>query len=138
MNNENKQKSKLWVALPTAIIVGVAVIFLFFVFMVVYGHVINPGHEESHYQEVANLYGPYANIIGGIPVMFAAGRLLRWFFGDRALKIGIAACVIYSTLYLIVLIAGGIFTAYLPHILVSFATKLPAVYLGARTPEQAS
>ena len=55
--------------------------FLFFLFMVLYGHVINPGHEESFYQEAANRFGPYASILGGIPLMYLAGRWMRQRFG---------------------------------------------------------
>lgn len=134
MNTDSTQKSRLWVALPTAIIVGVANIFVFFVFMVLYGHVINPGLEESHYQEFANRYGPYSHIIAGIPIMFVTGLILRRYLGARALKVAILAWAIYVAIYLMILIAAGEIMNVLPFFVVSFATKLAATYLGARTP----
>lgn len=121
-----------WIALPTAIVVGILNVFLFFLFMVLYGHVINPGQEESFYQEAAGRFGPIASIIGGIPLMFAAGVVLRKLLGDRALKVGILAWCIYAAVDSAILIAVGQFTSFLPYIMVSFATKLGAMYLGAR------
>ncbi len=122
-------------ALPTAIIAGVANVTLFFLFMVLYGYVINPGHEDSFYQEAANRFGPYASIIGGIPVFFIAGLLLRQFLGTRALRIGIVAWGIYFVLDVAIILAAAAdkFISFLPLIVVSFATKLAAIYLGART-----
>lgn len=135
MSNENKQNSRLWVALPTAILAGVANVFLFFLFMVLYSYVIDPGHEEKYYQEAANRFGPYASIVGGIPVMFSAGVVLRRFLGDRALKVGIAAWAIYFALDLAIVLAAAAdqFVSFLPLIVVSFATKFAAIYLGSRS-----
>jgi len=135
MSNENKQSSKLWVALPTAIIAGVANVMLFFLFMVLYGHVINPGHEDSFYQEAANRFGPYASIIGGMPVFFLTGVVLRRFLGERALKVAITAWAIYLVVdvAIIIAVAADQIAAFLPLMVVSFATKLAAIYLGART-----
>lgn len=132
------RSSKLWVALPTAILAGVANVFLFFLFMVLYSYVIDPGHEESYYQTAANRFGPYASIIGGIPVFFIAGVVTRRFLGERALKVAIAAWSIYVAIDLAILFAAGQFTAFLPHIVVSFATKLGAIYLGARVTNKGS
>lgn len=132
MSSENRQSSRLWIALPTAILAGVANVSLFFLFMVLYGYVIAPGHEDIYYQDAANRFGPYASIIGGIPVFFLAGVMLRRFLGERALKVAIVAWGIYVAIDFAILIAVGQFTAFLPHIVVSFATKLGAIYLGAR------
>jgi hypothetical protein len=138
MNIENKQSSRLWVALPTAILAGVINVLLFFLFMVLYGHVINPGHEDSFYQETANRFGPYASIIGGIPVFFLTGVILRRFLGERALKVAITAWGIYLgvDLAIIIAVAAGQITAFLPHMVVSFASKLGAIYFGARVSEK--
>jgi hypothetical protein len=136
MENKNNKSSRLWVALPTAILAGALNVFLFFLFMVLYGYVIDPGQQDSHYQEAASKFGPYASIIGGIPVMFLAGLTLRRFFGRRALRIGIAAWAIYLALDLAIIIAVGQLITFLPHIFVSFSTKLMAIYLGSRTSAQ--
>ncbi|HRI03347.1 MAG TPA: hypothetical protein PLL77_06355 [Pyrinomonadaceae bacterium] len=129
------EKSRLWVALPTAIIAGVVNVTLFFLFMVLYGHVINPGHEDAFYQEAANRFGPYASIIGGIPVFFVTGLVLRRFLSTRALKVGIAAWAIYFVLDVAIILAAAVdkVISFLPLIVVSFATKFVAIYFGART-----
>lgn len=134
MNSENKQSSKLWVALPTAIVAGVVNVFLFFLFMVLYGQVIDPGHADSYYQEAANRFGPYASIIGGIPVFFVTGVLLRRFLGERALKVAVTAWAIYLAvdLAIIIAVAGGEALGFLPQMIVSFVSKLAAIYFGAR------
>lgn len=130
--------SKLWVALPTAIVAGIVNIFLFFLFMVLYGHVINPGQDDAFYQDAASRFGPYASIIGGIPVFFAAGRILRRFLGERAFKVAIAAWTIYVAVdfAIIVAVAADQIIAFLPLLATSFGTKLAAIYFGARTPAQ--
>lgn len=133
-----KEGSKLWVALPTAIVSGIVNISLFFLFMVLYGHVINPGHDDAFYQDAAGRFGPYASIIGGIPVFFIAGRLLRRFLGERAIKVAIAAWVIYVAVdfAIIVAVASDQIVAFLPLLATSFGTKLAAIYFGARFPAQ--
>lgn len=130
MKNES---SKLWLALPVAIAVGVCNIFAFFLFMVLYGHVINPGQDDQFYQDAASRFGPFASIIAGIPIMYFAGRILRKLLGTRALKVGIAAWCIYLAVDIAIVTAMGQILNFLPHVVISFATKLAAIYLGART-----
>lgn len=117
---------------PAAFAAGVANIMLFFLFMVVYGHVINPGHQESYYQEAAGRFGPYASIVGGIPIMYITGRILRGLLGSNAIKAGIAAWAIYVVVDMSIVVAVGQFISVVPQIVVSFVTKLIAVYFGAR------
>jgi hypothetical protein len=133
-----KESSKLWLALPTAIVAGIVNVFLFFLFMVLYGHVINPGHDDAFYQDAASRFGPYASIIGGIPVFFTAGRLLRRYLGERALRVAIAAWMIYVAIdfAIIVAVASEQILGFLPLLATSFGTKLAAIYFGARMPAQ--
>lgn len=119
-------------AVPAAFAAGVANVMLFFLFMVVYGHVINPGHPETYYQEAAGRFGPYASIFGGIPIMYLVGTLLRRLLGRNAVKAGIAAWAIYVVVDVSIVVAVGQFISVVPQIAVSFVTKLIAVYLGAR------
>lgn len=130
MKNES---SKLWLALPVAIAVGVCNIFAFFLFMVLYGHVISPGQDDQFYQDAASRFGPFASIIAGIPIMYFAGRILRKLLGTRALKVGIAAWCIYLAVDIAIVTAMGQILNFLPHVVISFATKLAAIYLGAKT-----
>ena len=104
MKNES---SKLWLALPVAIAVGVCNIFAFFLFMVLYGHVINPGQDDQFYQDAASRFGPFASIIAGIPIMYFAGRILRKLLGTRALKVGIAAWCIYLAVDIAIVTTAG-------------------------------
>ena len=123
---------RLLLAFPTAIVVGILNVFLFFLFMVLYGYVINPGHEESFYQDAANRFGPYVSIIAGIPVMYIAGVILRRFLRSDGLKVGILAWFIYLVIDVSIVIAAGQIFNFLPHVVVSFVTKLVAIYLGAK------
>lgn len=132
----SNNSSKLWLALPTAIIVGICNVFAFFLFMVLYGHLINPGQEDQVYQDAASRFGPYASIIAGIPIMYLAGRVLRRSLGPRAVKIGIVAWCIYLAVDVAIVTAMGQILNFLPHIIVSFTTKLAAIYFGAKTTKE--
>lgn len=131
---KGKPEDRKWFlyAVPAAFAAGVANVMLFFLFMVIYGHVIDPGHPDSYYQEAAGRFGPYASIVGGIPIMYLVGVLLRRLLGSNAVKAGIAAWAVYLTVDIALLIAVGQFTSFLPQISVSFVTKLVAVYFGAK------
>lgn len=131
--NKDQSKFKLLLAFPTAILVGVLNVFLFFLFMVLYGYVINPGHDESFYQQAANSFGPVASIIGGIPLMYIAGRWIGKRVGPGlAVTAGLLVWLIYLSVDLAIIVASGVLLSVLPIVAVSFATKLGAVYLGAR------
>lgn len=131
---KGKPEDRKWFlyAIPAAFAAGIANVMLFFLFMVVYGHVIDPGHPESYYEEAAGRFGPYASIIGGIPIMYLVGVLLRRRLGGNAVKTAIAAWAIYVTVDMAIVAAVGQFASFLPHIVISFASKLIAVYFGAR------
>lgn len=131
---ETKSYTKLWIALPTAIVVGILNVFLFFLFMVLYGYVINPGHDEQFYQDAASRFGPIASIIGGIPLMFLAGRWIGKRVGPRvAIKAALLVWLIYFTVDVAIVAASGFLIGLLPMVIISFATKLIAVYLGGRS-----
>ena len=42
-------------------------------YMVVYGHLINPGHPDQFYQDHVQVAAPYCSIVAGIPLMLLAG-----------------------------------------------------------------
>lgn len=137
----NGSKAELWLALPTAIAVGLLNVFLFFLFMVLYGHVINPGHEDSFYQEAANRFGPISSIICGIPLMFLAGRWIGKRVGPQlAVWAALLVWLIYFIVDVSIVAAAGFFTGLFQVVLVavSFTTKLIAVYLGGRSSQKSS
>ncbi|MBX3295562.1 MAG: hypothetical protein KF762_07605 [Acidobacteria bacterium] len=132
MSETEVRRGKLWMALPTAIAAGVTNVFVFFLFMVAYGNLIDPGHADIYYQEAANRFGPYLSIIAGMPIMFIAGVLLRRFYGNNGLKIGLLAWAIYLVLDVAIIAAVGQLGNLSVLVAVSFTTKLLAIYLGAK------
>jgi len=132
--SENVSFIKLWIAFPTAIVVGILNVFLFFLFMVLYGYVINPGHEDQFYQDAANRFGPIASIISGIPLMYLAGRWIGKRVGPQlAIKAALLVWLIYFTVDVAIVAASGFLFSLLPMVVISFSTKLIAVYLGGRS-----
>ncbi len=134
MTNQDQKvsKLKLLLALPTAIVVGLLNVFMFFLFMVLYGYVINPGHEESFYQQEASRFGPISSIIGGIPLMYLAGRWIGRTVGSQlAIVAAILVWAIYLLVDLAIVAASGVLIGILPLFIISFGTKLGAVLLGA-------
>ena len=70
-----------------AALIGVAMLVLVtnvaasVLYMVIYGHIIDPGHEPKYYQDHIQVAGPYCSIVAGIPIMFLAGWLVATNFG---------------------------------------------------------
>ena len=50
-------------------------------YMVLYGHLINPGHDKAYYDAHVQVAGPYIGIVAGIPLMFFAAC---WWVGSGA------------------------------------------------------
>ncbi|HAN96940.1 MAG TPA: hypothetical protein DCQ98_05665 [Planctomycetaceae bacterium] len=67
------------ILMRVAALVGAALLVLIFnvaatvLYMVVYGHLIDPGHEASYYEKHVQAAGPYCSIVFGIPLMAATG-----------------------------------------------------------------
>lgn len=125
-------KTRLLLALPAAIAVGVVNVICFILFMVIYSYAIDPGHDETYYQEAADRFGPIASIICGIPLMYLAGRWLgKWVGPQLAVTASVLMWLVYFVLDLGLVAASGVLMSLLPIIVISFATKLAAAYLGA-------
>ena len=122
-----------------ALLVGVAVLVLVanvaasILYMVVYGHVIDPGHDPQYYNDHIQVAGPYCSIVAGIPLMFLAGW---WVAGWWRRALGVRAAWIvwlaYTVIDLAILLAAGMSIGVGLLFVVSFATKLAAVHFGAR------
>ena len=131
--SKSPSKAKLLLALPTAIVVGILNVFCFFLFMVLYSYVINPGHEQDFYSEAANRFGPISSIICGMPLMYLAGRWIGKRVGPQmAVPAALLVWTVYFVLDLLVVAASGVLMSVLPLFAISFSTKLAAVYLGGR------
>jgi len=114
-------------------VVNIAVSVLY---MVVYGHLINPGHPKEFYNEHVKVAAPYCSIVAGVPLMFLAGLWVAGWGGPGA-PMGVKAALIVWLTYAvvdlaIVLAAGGMTTKTGVLVAVSLLTKLAAAYAGAQ------
>lgn len=122
-----------------ALLVGVAVLVLVaniavsILYMVLYGHVIDPGHDTQYYNEHIQVAGPYCSIVAGIPLMFLAGW---WVAGLWRRALGVRAAWIvwlaYTVIDLAILLAARMSLGVGVLFVVSFATKLGAALWGAK------
>ena len=111
------------------LVVNVAVSILY---MVVYGHLIDPGHEERYYNDHIKVAAPYCSIVAGIPLMFLAGwRVGGWWEREFAVKAALAVWLAYALIDISVLLAVGLTPRIAVLFAVSFLTKLAAAYSGA-------
>lgn len=101
-------------------------------YMVVYGHLINPGHPEAYYQEHIKVAAPYCSIVAGIPLMFLAGLWVAgWWQGQLGIKAALVVWLTYAIIDVGVLLASGMTSKIAILVTVSMLTKLAAVYAGA-------
>ena len=105
---------------------------LSFVYMVVYSHLIDSGHDERYYREHVKVAAPYCSIVAGIPLMFLAGWwIAAWWEVAFAVKAALMVWLIYALIDIAALTAAGLTTRLAVLAAVSLLTKLAAVYLGA-------
>lgn len=117
------------VALLVLLVTNVAVSVLY---MVVYGHVLNPGHEPQYYQDHIQVAGPYCSIIAGIPILFLAGWWVAgWWRRSMDFHGAFVVWLAYTIIDLSILLVAGLSLGVGVLFVVSFATKLGAVYCGA-------
>lgn len=103
-------------------------------YMVLYGHVINPGHEPKFYQDHIQVAGPYCSIVAGIPLMFVAGWWVAgWWDRSLATRGAFVVWLAYTVIDLTILFFAGLTFGVGVLFVVSFATKLAAAYAGATT-----
>ena len=114
-----------------ALLVLVVNVALSILYMVVYGHVIDPGHEEQYYHDHIKVAAPYCSIVAGIPLMFLAGWWVGgWWEGEFAVKAALVVWLTYALIDFGVLLAAGLTPRIAVLSAVSVLTKLAAVYLG--------
>jgi hypothetical protein len=100
-------------------------------YMVLYGHLINPGHDKAYYDAHVQVAGPYIGIVAGIPLVFFAGLLVgRFWSADLAVP---AALIMWLT-YAVIDVGGAVAWGLTPRIIavvaVSVLTKLAAADAG--------
>ena len=123
-------KDWIWIItyalLIMAVNVGISVLY-----MVVYGHLLNPGQPASHYQEHVQIAAPYSSIIAGAPLFYLAGRFLtrRWPTTLRV-RAALLVALIYALIDIALLAATGVQLRLLIFVVISIATKFLAAFLG--------
>ena len=101
-------------------------------YMVVYGHLIDPGHEEQYYRDHIKVAAPFCSIVAGIPLMFLAGWWVgRWWESAFAVKAALLVWLAYALIDFILVLAAGLTTRIAVLVAVSLLTKLAAAYFGA-------
>lgn len=93
-------------------------------YMVVYSHAIDPGHEKAYYEAHVRIAAPYCSIVAGIPLMFLVG----WWVGMRP---AILVWLVYAFVDVAVFAASGPTLRLGALVAVSLLTKLVSAYLGA-------
>lgn len=106
--------------------VGLSVLYMIF-----YGYVINPGHDEQFYQDHVQIAAPYCSIVFGIPLFYF---VCRWIGGrwekDFAVKAAISVWIVYALIDVTALVASGLTLWIAGLMTVSLITKLISAYFG--------
>lgn len=115
-----------------AVLVMVSNVLVSVLYMVVYGYLIDPGHEQQYYDAHVQIAAPYCSIVAGIPLMFLAGWWVGgWWQGEFAVKSALVIWLTYAVIDVAIVLAVGITWKDAVLVAVSLLTKLAAVYLGA-------
>lgn len=115
-----------------ALLVMVLNVAVSILYMVVYSYFIDTGHDAKYYQEHIQVAAPYCSIVAGMPLMFLAGWWVgTWWNNELAVKAAVVVWLAYALIDMSALLAAGLTTKIAVLFLVSFLTKLAAVYMGA-------
>ena len=109
-------------------VVNVAVTILY---MVVYGHVIDTGHERAYYDAHVKIAAPYCSIVAGIPLMFLAGLWVGGWDVTLAVQSALIIALAYAVIDVASLAVSGPTVRMSVFVAISVLTKLAAVYCGA-------
>ncbi len=114
------------VAALTGLALGVMVInvAVSILYMVVYSHVIDPGHAKEYYEAHVKIAAPYCAIVGGIPLMFLVG-------GWVGMRPALLVWLVYTLISLATLAASGPTLRTGAFVAVSVLTQLVSACLGA-------
>ena len=125
------EKNRWWIAIPAALLVMIANIVIAVLWVAVYSHLIDPGHDEAYYEAYAQTSVPYSAIIAGMPLMFLAGRLIGSKFPKgNSVKAALLVWFIYFLIDFSIIALTGKLALLALLFTVSFVTKLGAAYLG--------
>ncbi len=126
-----EKKNRWWLIVPAALAVLIINVLIHVLYMVAYGYIIDPGHDEAYYQAYAQLSAPYSSIIAGMPLMFFAGHWIGNRFPARnSVKAAVLVWLVYFLIDITVIALAGALASIVLLFFISFATKLAAAYLG--------
>ena len=108
--------------------VNVAITILY---MVVYSHAIDVGHEKAYYEDHVKVAAPYCSIVAGIPLMFFAGVWVGGWDVAIAARSALILWLTYAVIDVAIVAASGLTFRMGVLVAVSLLTKLAAVYYGA-------
>lgn len=101
-------------------------------YMVVYGHVIDRGHEQAYYDAHVRVAAPYCAIVAGMPLMFFVGLWAGGFWGMKlAVQSALIIWATYTVVNFVFLAASGLTLRIGVLFAISTVTQLGAVYGGA-------
>jgi hypothetical protein len=114
-----------------AVLILVANVILTVIYMVVYGHFIDPGHDPKYYADHVQIAGPYCGIAGGSFLMFLAGYLISLRFDRSEARKNVAGVwATYGILDFGILAATGLSSAIGALFAVSMIAKGIAGFAG--------
>lgn len=125
----NVQSIRWGAAVGGALLAEIAQIIASVLWVAVYSYVLNPGQPISVYEQHAQTSGPWVSILAGFPIFYAASRWVA-----RSLPTGLALFGVFLVLdgTLLLLMDAQIAKEILWLVVLSYATKLLACYLGGR------
>src|SRR5262245_42966701 len=100
-------------------------------YMVVYSHVIDVGHEKAYYEAHVQNAAPYCSIVAGIPLMFLVGVWVGGWDVTLAVQSALIIWLTYAVIDLAILALSGLTPRIGVLAAISLLTKLTAVYCGA-------
>ena len=104
-----------------------------FLWVAVYSHLVNPGHDLAFYQSYAQVAAPYSSVLAGIPLVYAFGRwVARWGYREAPMKHAMVLWLTYVTLDVIIMVAAGAAGRLAAIAVVSIATKGLAAFAAGR------
>lgn len=123
---------RMMALIGVALLVLISNVLVSILYMVLYGHVIDPGHDPKYYQDHIQMAGPYCSIVAGIPIMFLAGWWVAgWWRRVLKLRGAFLVWLAYTVIDLSILLIAGLSLGIGVLFVISFATKLAAAYWGA-------
>jgi hypothetical protein len=123
---------RIFALIGVALLITITNVAVSVLYMVLYGHVIDPGHDPKYYEDHVQVAAPYCSIVAGIPLMFFAGWWVAgWWQRTLRYRGAILVWLTYAIIDITVVLMAGMTLEVFLLVATSFLTKLAAVYWGA-------